>query len=159
MFHLAQINVGRFRVPVSDPANAFFVANLDRVNAIAEGKPGFVWRLQGENGNATELHPEGDPMLAVNMSVWENLETLAAFTYQEPAHRDIMRRRREWFERMEFFMTLWWVPAGHIPAIAEGMDRLALLQKRGPTQDAFTFRMPFPAPGEAFIEPVLDRCA
>src|SRR4051812_12672798 len=115
-YHLAQINIGRFLAPTDDPRIADFMGALDRVNAIADAAPGFVWRLVGEGeNNATDLRPvANDPMLAVNMSTWRSLDALAAFVYRSD-HRDIMRRRREWFEVMEVFMCLWWVPAGHIP--------------------------------------------
>ncbi|MDB5468485.1 MAG: hypothetical protein JWR84_45 [Caulobacter sp.] len=158
-FHLAQINVGRLLAPVDHPRIADFVANLDRINALADGLPGFVWRLKGEGDNATDLRPvEDDPMLAINMSTWEGLDDLAAFVYRS-GHREIMRRRAEWFAPMEVFMTLWWVPAGHRPTPAEGLARLAAFGRLGPTAEAFSFRYPFPAPDAVAIDPILDECA
>ena len=157
-FHLAQINVGRLRAPVDDPMIADFAANLDRINALAESQPGFVWRLKGEGNNATDLHPTDDPLLIPNMSVWTDLDALAAFVYRT-AHREVMRRRREWFEAMETYMALWWVPVGHTPTPAEGMARLAALERLGPTAEAFTFKAPFPAPDGQPAAPVLDECA
>ncbi len=158
-FHLAQINVGRLLAPVDDPRIAGFKDNLDRVNAIADGSPGFVWRLVGEGNNATDIQPlPDDPLFAINMSVWESLEALAAFVYRTD-HRDIMRRRREWFEPMDTYMCAWWVAAGHRPTPAEGLARLDLLVRMGPTAEAFTFRNPFPAPDAVSITPVLDQCA
>ncbi|HLY55809.1 MAG TPA: DUF3291 domain-containing protein [Stellaceae bacterium] len=158
-YHLAQINIGRFRLPFEDPANADFVAALDAVNALAEAQPGFVWRLVGEGNNATDLRPFDDPQMLINMSVWTDLEALAGFVYRMPGHREIMRRRREWFEPMDVYMALWWVPAGHIPSIAEGTERLDLLRRLGPTRDAFLFVRPFAPPGEAPATPILDECA
>jgi hypothetical protein len=158
-FHLAQINVGRLRAPVDDPMIADFVANLDRINELAESQPGFVWRLVGEGNDATDIQPvPDDPLLAINMSVWSDLDALAGFVYRT-AHREVMRRRREWFEAMDTYMTLWWVPVGHTPTPAEGMARLAILERRGPTAEAFTFRNPFPAPDGRAAAPVLDECA
>src|SRR5215510_8216112 len=98
-YHLAQINIGRFRLPVEHPANADFVANLDRINALADSQPGFVWRLKGEGNNATDIKPYDDPNMAINMSVWSDMDALAGFVYRT-AHREVMRRRREWFEEM-----------------------------------------------------------
>ena len=158
-FHLAQINVAKFRLPMADPVNADFVANLDRVNAAAEQQPGFVWRLVGDGGNATDIRAYDDPDMIVNISTWTDLDALAAFVYREPRHREIMRRRREWFDRMDFFMTLWWVTADHRPTAAEGMDRLELLRRLGSTERAFLFIRPFGPPGRRHAEPVLDRCA
>jgi len=158
-FHLAQINVGRLRAPVDDPMIADFVANLDRINALAESQPGFVWRLVGDGNDATDIQPvPGDPLVAINMSVWTDLDALAAFVYRT-AHREVMRRRREWFEAMETYMALWWVPVGLAPTPAEGMARLATLERLGPTAEAFTFKTPYPAPDGQSAAPVLDECA
>jgi Domain of unknown function (DUF3291) len=144
-FHLAQLNVAVMREPLDSPVMADFVANLDRINELAEGSPGFVWRLQTEEGDATGLRPLGDLML-VNMSVWRDAESLSDYVYRS-AHVEIMRRRREWFERMkEAFAVLWWVPRGHRPDIAEAIDRLELLRAEGPTAGAFTFRTAFSPP-------------
>jgi heme-degrading monooxygenase HmoA len=157
--HLAQINVGMLKAPIDDPRTAGFTDNLDRINALAEAQPGFVWRLTGEGNNATDLRPFDDPELLVNLSVWTDLQALAAFVYRS-AHRDVMRGRAQWFESMALYMCLWWVPEGHVPTPAEGMARLDLLRLKGPTADAFTFREPFPAPETAEAPaPVLDECA
>lgn len=158
-YQLAQVNVASFRLPIDDPVNADFVANLDRVNAIAERAAGFVWRLVGEGGDATDIQAFADPNMIINMSVWTDVESLAAFTYRDPAHLEIMRRRREWFDKMEFHLALWWVPTGHRPSVAEAKERLALLRQSGPTPSAFTFSRPFGPPGTGRASPVLDRCA
>lgn len=158
-YHLAQVNVGRFRKPVEDPANADFMNALDHVNALAEASAGFIWRLKGEGNNATDLKPYDDPNMAINMSVWESVEALGAFVYRNMDHRGVMRRRREWFEEMPVYMALWWVPVGHAPTVAEAKAKLALLELRGPTAEVFTFRQPFAAPSGADVAPVLDACA
>ncbi len=158
-YQLAQINVGRLVAPIGSPQVAEFVANLDRINALADSQPGFVWRLTGAGNNATDIQAFDDPAIALNMSVWESLEALAAFVYRSD-HLGVMRRRREWFETpAEAYMTLWWVPAGHIPTPAEGRERLETLQRLGPTAAAFSFRHPFPAPGSESQDPILDECA
>lgn len=159
-YHLAQINVGRFIHERGDPANADFMNGLDPVNAQADGAAGFVWRLIGDGNDATDLVPdESDPQLLVNMSVWRDVDTLAAFVYRNADHLAFMRRRKEWFERIEVFMALWWVPAGHIPGVAEGMARVAMLRENGPSAEAFSFRQPFAAPDGKPAHPVLDDCA
>jgi hypothetical protein len=132
--------------PVDTPALAEFMAQLDPVNAIADGASGFVWRLQTEEGNATSIPVLGDDRLIVNMSVWASIDQLADFVYRS-GHVAVMRRRREWFERVKVFMALWWVPAGHLPTVAEAEERLQHLRAHGPTAHAFTFRQRFPAPG------------
>lgn len=159
-WHLAQVNVGRFIKPVEDPANAGFVNALDQVNALAEASPGFIWRLTGEGNNATDIKPfPDDPNMAINMSVWESVDALAAFVYRNMEHRGVMRRRREWFEEMKVYMALWWIPAGTLPTIADAKEKLALLERLGPTPEAFTFRQPFAPPSGVEVRPVLDECA
>jgi Domain of unknown function (DUF3291) len=146
--HLAQVNVATVRAPLDSPELAGFVAQLEPINALADHSPGFVWRLQTEDGDATAIRPFQDERIMVNLSVWESLEALRTFVYAS-RHLDVMRRRREWFHRMDTYMALWWVPAGTIPTIAQAKDRLQLLAGHGPSPDAFTFRVPFPAPAGA----------
>lgn len=126
---------------------AEFVANLDRINALAERSLGFVWRLQTEEGNATAIRPfPENENIAVNLSVWKDVESLRAFVYQS-AHVAIMRRRGEWFEKMDAaFLVLWWVPRGQVPTIEEAKARLELLRRKGPSAEAFTFRQAYPPP-------------
>ena len=143
--HLAQINIGRMRGPIDGPVMRGFVDRLEEINALADGTPGFVWRLQTEAGNATYLRPyEDDEMMIINMSVWETVEDLRNFVFST-RHAEVLRQRREWFEKLETPITaLWWVPAGHVPSIDEAKKRLAHLQEHGPTPFAFTFRNVFP---------------
>ena len=144
-WHLAQLNVGIARGPIDGPEMAPFVARLDEVNAIADAAPGFVWRLQDDSGNATAIRGSDENIL-VNLSVWEDLESLREFVYKS-AHVGVLARRAEWFEPMDRpHMVLWWVPAGHIPSLAEAEERLADLTDNGSTERAFTFQQPYPAP-------------
>lgn len=148
-WHLAQINVGRFVSPPGSAQVQPFMDALDRINAIADADPGFVWRLQDDSGNATSLRPTADPLFAVNMSVWCDADALFAFVYRS-AHTPVMAKRRAYFDRFEgAHQALWWVPAGHIPTIDEGLSRLWRLDRYGPSQQAFTFKARFPAPGLA----------
>jgi hypothetical protein len=149
-FHLAQVNIGRMKDALESPAMAGFVARLDELNALADGSPGFVWRLQTEAGNATYLRPYDDDRILFNMSVWESVEALKSYVYRS-AHADALRRRQDWFSRFEgVYAALWWVPAGHRPSVDEARKRLAWLEADGPTPYAFTFRQVFP-PDEALI--------
>jgi hypothetical protein len=146
-YELAQLNIGVIRGPIDSPVMAEFVANLDRINALAERTPGFVWRLQTEEGNATAIrpYPENENM-AVNMSVWTDVDALRRFVFHSD-HVAIMRRRSEWFVKMdEAFLVLWWVPQGHKPSIEEAKEKLELLRRKGPSAEAFTFRQAFPPP-------------
>src|SRR4051812_20636366 len=145
-YELAQLNIGIIKGPIGSDVMAEFVANLDRINALAERSPGFVWRLQTEEGNATAIRPFPDENVAINLSVWRDLESLSAYVYRS-AHTEVMRRRREWFERMsEAFLVLWWVRKGHLPTVQEAVAKLETLRARGPTAEAFSFRQPFPPP-------------
>jgi hypothetical protein len=144
--HVAQCNIGRVLAPLDTVQLAGFVAALEPINRMADEAPGFVWRLQTEAGDATAVRAFEDDMMLLNMSVWESIEALAEFTYRT-SHRDVMRRRREWFERLaDAYLVLWWVPAGHRPTVVEARERLEALRRDGPTPEAFTFRSPFPPP-------------
>lgn len=149
-YHVAQLNVGLARAATDSPVMAEFMAGIEPVNALADAEPGFVWRLQdGDGPGATALRPRG-PDFMVNMSVWQSLEALRDFVYRNGLHLDLMRRRREWFHRMaQDHLVLWWVPAGHIPSLDEGLSRLDLLRDKGPSAQAFTFHDPYGAPARA----------
>jgi hypothetical protein len=148
-FHLAQINIGRLVAPIDDPQIAGFVAQLDPVNALADSAPGFVWRLQSDAGNATDIAYNDDPFVIVNMSVWTSVEALRDFVYAS-RHIDVFRDRAKWFEKMDKpHYCLWWVPAGHLPTVAEGRERLEHYQQHGPTPVSFWFSKLFPVPEES----------
>jgi hypothetical protein len=147
-YHVAQINIGRIVAPLDDPQIAGFIAQLDSVNALADAAPGFVWRLQTASGNATEIAYNDDPFFLLNMSVWESVETLRDFTYGT-RHIEVLRDRAKWFEKLDKpHYCLWWVPAGHIPSVAEGRERLEHYQLHGATPYSFWFSKTFPVPTE-----------
>jgi heme-degrading monooxygenase HmoA len=135
--HLAQLNVGRLRYPLDDPRLAEFMDNLDRVNALAERMPGFVWRLQDDGGNATAFRISDDPQVIANMSVWENAQALEAYVFQT-LHAKFYKRRGDWFEAFKGpHLVFWWIEAGHRPTLAEAGARLRHLADNGPTEHAF----------------------
>ncbi len=142
--HLAQLNVTRMRAPLDDPLMERFVAWLEPINALADESPGFIWRLQTDEGDATSIHAFEDERILVNMSVWESLEALRAFVFNSD-HVRVMRERAQWFEPSDVLTTvLWWIPAGHFPTVDEGKKRLELLRESGPSESAFTFSSPSP---------------
>lgn len=146
-FELAELNIATLRAPMDSPLLADFVANLARINALAEASPGFVWRLQDDAGDATALRPFGADLL-VNLSVWRDLESLRQFMFRTD-HAPIMRRRAEWFVPMDVaHVVLWWVPAGHRPDLDEAAERLQRLRREGPGPQAFGFRSEQPPPGD-----------
>jgi len=155
---LAQVNIGRLLAPVDSRVLAGFMAALDPVNAVADAAPGFVWRLQTEEGNATAVQAfewdAGDSAgVIMNMSVWASVEALAAFVYSAE-HRAVLRHRREWFEPMtQAYTALWWIPAGTVPTDADAEAKVRYLRAHGPTPPAFTLRVHFPPPDDAVTGP------
>ncbi|MBO0513849.1 DUF3291 domain-containing protein [Streptomyces beijiangensis] len=148
-YELAQVNIARLKFPLDSPELKPFVDGLDPVNAVADQADGFVWRLQTDAGDATELRIFGDEWLMVNMSVWRDPNALTAFMYQG-RHRELLGRRYEFFARVEEAMTaLWWIPAGHRPTVEEAETRLLDLRANGPAPTAFTLRTSFPPPASA----------
>ena len=159
---LAQVNIGRLVAPLDSEQLAGFVASLDPVNAVADTAPGFIWRLQTEEGNATSLRvfdedaDGADGGILVNMSVWESVEALAAYVYSD-THRQVLRRRRNWFDRMaEAHLALWWIPRGHFPTTQEAEERVLHLRERGPGPYAFTLREHFPPPDASASGPLFS---
>ena len=148
MFHLAQVNIARARAPLTDPLMAEFVGALGRINAVADSARGFAWRYHDASGAAIDTQAFDDPLIIVNLSVWESVEALRDFAYRSD-HVAPLRRRAEWFERISTpHLALWWIPIGHRPSLAEARDRLAHLERYGETQIAFTFRRQFARPSD-----------
>jgi hypothetical protein len=145
-YQIAQINIAKARDAIDSNTMKGFVDRLDEINALADKSSGFVWRLQTDEGDATSIQAFDDPMLIVNLSVWEDIESLKRFVYQS-IHIELVRDRDAWFSKiLEAHQVLWWVPAGHIPSIEEGKDRLQYLEDNGPTEKAFTFAKSFALP-------------
>ena len=145
-WQIAQLNIARAVAPLDDERLAGFVDLLDDVNALAERSAGFVWRLQTDTGNATDVRVNDDPRVIVNLTMWASIDDLRAYAYRSE-HKGVFARRFEWFERWPGpSQVLWWQPTGTIPDVRDGLRRLALLVAAGPTRDAFTFRHRFPEP-------------
>jgi hypothetical protein len=145
-FHLAQLNVARMRAPLDDPIMREFVAWLEPLNGLADTSPGFVWRLQTEQGDSTAIRAFEDPLLLVNISVWQSLDALRNYVFGSD-HRRALRQRARWFERMDApTSVLWWLPAGTLPTLDDAKKRLLLLRERGPTPEAFALSRSFPPP-------------
>jgi len=139
--HVAQINLGTMVAAVDDPRVAEFMDALDEVNALADRAPGFVWRLQDDNGNATSIQLFDDPLALVNMSVWESVDALRDYVYRS-RHVEFFRRRAEWFTAAGKRVALWWVPVGTVPDVRDGVRRVEFLERHGPSPYAFAFARP-----------------
>ena len=138
-YHLAQVNIARMRAPLDDPLMAGFVSRLAEINALADQSPGFIWRLQTAEGDATYLRPFADDRIIFNLSVWESIEQLKDYVYRS-AHSEVMRQRKDWFEKFDgMYMAQWWIKAGHKPSVIEAKARLRYLEKHGESVHAFTF--------------------
>src|SRR5450755_2713435 len=134
-YQIAEINVARMKgININDPIMKEFVDNLDKVNALAESNPGFVWRLKDESNNATNLNPYNDEQVIINISVWQSIETLENFIYKT-FHTEFLKRRKEWFQSYgKAYTAMWWIPKGQFPAIQEAIEKLAWYQKNGPSE-------------------------
>jgi hypothetical protein len=147
-WHFAQFNVARLHEPLDHPATAEFVAGLDEVNAVAESSPGFVWRLTDDATGLSSSYVRAydDPLVIINLTVWETPEHLQDFVYRS-THTSFLRRRREWFEKLDdAYLVCWWVPAGQVPSVDEAVARLERLRRDGVSDEAFTLRDLRPAP-------------
>ncbi len=146
-FHLAQLNLARALGETDSEVMAEFMANLDRINELAEQSAGYVWRLQTDEGDATSIRAFDDPQMLLNLTVWADVESLHDFTYKT-GHVDYLRRRREWFEPVEGLpvTVLWWIPAGTVPTVEQAVEKLYHLAENGPSVEAFTFRDRFASP-------------
>ncbi|MBL8512398.1 MAG: DUF3291 domain-containing protein [Betaproteobacteria bacterium] len=153
-YHLAQANIAYMRAPQDDPLLAGFAARLDEINALAEQSPGFVWRYISDSRDPT-VREYDDPKVLFNMSVWDSIEALHAYTYKT-AHAQLFAQRAKWFTDAiasmgSRSMALWWIPAGTLPTAAEAKARIAHITAHGPSVHAFTFKQSFAPEGQAIL--------
>jgi Domain of unknown function (DUF3291) len=145
-YYLAQINIAKLLEPIDSPLLEDFVDDLNQINEIAESSPGFVWRLQDENGNATGINPFDDTSYIVNLSVWKTIDDLKNFVYNS-GHMEVFRKRAKWFEKMKTpHMALWWINSNDFPTALDGKNKLIQLETLGDTQESFSFKLLFENP-------------
>lgn len=134
---LAELNVGYAAHALDDPRMADFIDNLDRVNALAERSPGFVWRMKSDSGNATDIDVPGDPNMISNLSVWEDIKSLGNYVFNT-VHARFYERKSEFFANMtSHHFVMWHVADDHIPDLSEAMQRLTYLNENGSSEHAF----------------------
>jgi len=151
-YHLAQVNIAKARAPLDHPVMKGFVDQLDHINRLAESSPGFVWRLQSDEGDATAIRAFDDPLIIVNLSLWESVEALREYVYGGE-HLAVLRQKRDWMEKLPSpSLALWWLPAGELPDVLMARCKLEQLQAQGASPEVFTFARPFPMP-ERVCEP------
>jgi len=146
-WHLAQLNIAHLQAPLESDQLADFVANLDRINELAEQSPGFVWRYIEDEADSMAVNVFDSDQI-VNLSVWESIELLHDYVYRS-THKEIMRRKKEWFHSMpRAHMVLWWMPSSQLPSVQLAKEKLDHLQDNGPTKHAFTFRQAYSRPDQ-----------
>lgn len=146
-YQLAQVNVARMKgVSIDDLEMKDFRDNTDRVNALAESSPGFIWRDKIKPDAPAMPNALKDEQVLINMSVWEDVESLRNFTYKT-FHTEFIKRQKEWFQRYGTdHYVLWWIEAGAFPSEEEAIKRLDYLQENGASAQGFTFRELFDRP-------------
>lgn len=146
-FHLAQANISTGRWAFDHWRMRGFVSRVEAINDLARQAPGFVWQPTSERMTEDLTRLGLDPWReAYNLSVWESVEALWAFTFGG-VHLEAVKRSVQWFESGSSFDVMWWIPAGHRPTTEEGLAKLALVKENGPTPEGFTFRRRYPCPG------------
>jgi hypothetical protein len=145
-YWLAQLNVALARHEMDSPVMQGFVSRLEEIDSLADHAPGFVWRLQTEEGDSTSIRVFDDPLMLVNLSVWEDLESLRQFVFKT-SHAELLKNRAAWFKEMDTnHLAMWWIPHGHIPSVEEAKAKLENIRQHGPSQAAFNLAKPFPSP-------------
>src|SRR4051794_35017441 len=128
---------------------ADYIARLDEMNQLAEASHGFVWRYLTDSRDPSQREFP-DPRVLFNMSVWESIDALHAYTYRT-AHSEVYAARRTWFAEAKSVvgghaLAMWWIPAGQRPTVADAKERMDRILADGPTEYAFTFKKRFAAP-------------
>jgi heme-degrading monooxygenase HmoA len=149
MYYLAQANVAYAIAPADDPRLADYIARLDAINQLAEQSPGFVWRYLTDSRDPAQRE-FADPHVLFNMSVWESIDALHAYTYRT-AHAEVYAARKRWFVDTKAVvgghaLAMWWIPRGEVPTVADAKERLAAITASGPSDRAFTFKSRFAPP-------------
>lgn len=149
MYHLAQANVAYALAPHDDPQLAAYMVRLDEMNLLAESSAGFVWRYLTDSRDPKQREFD-DPLVLFNMSVWESIDALHAYTYRT-VHSEVYAARKRWFADVKAVvgghaLAMWWIPAGQIPTVADAKERMEAITAHGPSERAFTFKKRFPPP-------------
>jgi hypothetical protein len=147
MYQLAQANVAYAIAPHDDPRMADYMARLDEINQLADHSPGFVWRYLTDSRDPAQRE-FADPKVLFNMSVWESIDALHAYTYRT-VHAEVYADRRRWFIDTKgvvggHALAMWWIPAGSLPTVTDAASRLHAVAADGPSPRGFTFKQRFP---------------
>lgn len=152
--YLSQVNIAKSLAPMDDPIMQDFINNVDKINAIADTSEGFIWRLKDEDKEEAAAVFQDDSLI-INMSIWENLESLFNYTYKS-GHIEVFKRKKEWFSKMKMVhMAFWYIPEGDIPTFQDAKNRLDYLEKHGDTPFAFSFKSNFTLEDAINYTPIL----
>jgi GNAT superfamily N-acetyltransferase len=135
--HVAQLNIATLVAPLDDDAITEFREGLDPVNAAGEAAPGFVWRLQTDDGDATAIRVSDDPLSIINLTVWESVDSLRRFAYGG-MHREFLRRRNQWFSDVGRQTAVWNIVAGTFPTVNDALRRASFIDQFGESPYAYT---------------------
>lgn len=142
-YHLAQLNIADAKADSLSEIMQGFYNRIEEIHELAEKSPGYIWRYQDEEGDDVAERVFGNPLMLINLTLWQDIESLRHFVYKT-AHKELIQGRKAWFKDMpDMHQVLWWVPEGHIPSVQESKDKLNLLREHGPTKNAFSFAKPF----------------
>jgi len=164
---LAFLTVGVLHDQVGAPRVQGFVDRIPAVYAAADASDGFqdrsirdvaTWKHSWGEVVPPACYPKLDDeeRYALTLSLWNDLESVAAFAYNG-AHAEALSKRKDWFESHKLpGYVAWWVPADHEVGWKEGSERLDHLHAHGSSAFAFNFARPFDAAGNPCR---LDRSA
>ncbi len=140
--HLAQVNIAKKLASLDDHIMQDFINNVDKMNTIADSSEGFIWRMKDEDKDLSAQVFQDDS-LVINISTWENLDTLFSYTYKS-GHIEVFKRKKEWFSKMKMLhMAFWYIPEGYEPSFQDAKSRLDYLNTHGDSPFAFTFKNKF----------------
>ncbi len=140
---LAETNLAWMRYPLDDPRMAGMREEIDRINALGDRSPGFVWRFKTASGDATDVRVLDDWRVLFNLTIWRSLDDLRHYVYHTE-HAAFLSRRREWFvPPPKEAVAMWWIAQGHYPSVDEALSRLERLWEHGPSAEVFTLNQAY----------------
>lgn len=166
---LAFMTIGTLHEPFGHPASQGFVDRVPDVFEAADKSEGFVARSQRDMDTFERSWGEiqiprcysaiEDPLrLPSTLSLWDDLESVAAYAYHG-AHGEAMTKRREWFAKTDLpEHVAWWVESSDRIDPADAAERLDHLHDHGPTPHAFTIAKAFDSDGKPLnLDPAAVR--
>ncbi len=142
MTFLCQYNVALLRHAFHAPEMATFRDRLGELHEQAREEFDYVGRYEGEHSAEGYIMPHPNwPRLMGNLTAWRSLAALRRYVFESPGHREMMQRKREWFDKMPEDLRPYNVlyVSDRID-LEEAKARLDMVQRLGPTALAFTWK-------------------